>query len=139
MILLDTNVISALMAPAPNTSVVRWVDSRPSGELFLSTVSIAEICYGLACLPEGQRRRGLEGRFERFVAQGFGFRVLAFEEGAARLYGDLMARRKRSGRPMSIADGQIAAIALDQRFAVATRNITDFEGSGLEVVDPFEE
>ncbi len=79
----------------------------------------------------------LEGRFERFVAQGFGLRVLSFDEAAARRYGGLMAQRRRSGRPMSVADGQIAAIALEHRMALATGNVRDSEDSGLEILDPF--
>jgi hypothetical protein len=98
----------------------------------------ASIPYGLQILPEERRRRDLEERFDRFLARGFAHRVLAFDEDAARLYGRLMAHRRSIGRPMSILDGQIAAIARAQRFAVATRNVTDFEECSLEIVNPFE-
>lgn len=137
MILLDTNVVSALMAPMPPPAVVEWANSRPTETLYLSTVTIAEISYGLRVLPEGKRRRDLGGRFHRFVARGFALRVLAFDEEAAHLYGELMGDRRRLGRPMSVLDGQIAAIARANRFALATRNTRDFEECGLEILDPF--
>jgi predicted nucleic acid-binding protein len=138
VILLDTNVISAVMAPVPNAAVVGWLDRRPTASLYLCAVTIAEIGYGLHALPEGRRRRSLEHRFARFVAEGFAGRILPFDERAAGLYGETMAVRRRAGRPMSILDGQIAAIARAHRFALATRNVRDFEATGLEVVDPFE-
>lgn len=137
MILLDTNVVSAVMARSPDTVVVEWLDRQDTLTLFVSAVTIAEIHYGLEILPEGRRRRSLEDRFGRFVAEGFSGRVVAFEERAAHLYGEIMAARRGAGRPMSILDGQIAAIARAHRLAVATRNVRDFELCGLEVVDPF--
>lgn len=137
MILLDTDVVSALMKAAPPASVVDWLDGQPTDVLYLSTVTIAEVQFGLEILPEGRRRRGLEDRFERFVAGGFAYRILSFDEKAARRYGELRARRQRSGRPMSVLDGQIAAIARANRFAVATGNVRDFEECGLEIVNPF--
>ena len=137
MILLDTNVVSAVMTPAPPASVLDWLDSQPSDSLYLSTITTAEIHFGLQALPEGRRRRDLEDRFEQFVATGFAYRILPFGEQAAVRYGELMARRRKLGRPMSVLDGQIAAIARANRFAVATRNVRDFEDCGLELVDPF--
>lgn len=137
MILLDTNVVSAVMAPAPVRAVLDWLDARPAESLYLSSVSTAEIWYGLQILPDGRRRRDLEERFDRFLARGFAQRILPFEWEAAGFYGRLMAHRRGLGRPMSILDGQIAAIARAHRFAVATRNVGDFEECGLEIVDPF--
>jgi len=138
LIVIDTNVVSAVMAPGPMQAVVDWLDARPAESLYLSSVTTAEIGYGLQILPQGRRRRDLEARFDRFLARGFAHRVLPFDEDAARLYGMLMARRRSLGRPMSILDGQIAAIARAHRFAVATRNVADFEECGLEIVNPFE-
>lgn len=138
MILLDTDVVSAVMQPTPPASVLEWLDGRPTDVLYLSTVTIAEVQFGLEILPDGKRRRGLEDRFERFVAGGFAYRVLSFDEKAARRYGELRARRQGLGRPMSVLDAQIAAIARANRFAVATRNVRDFEECGLELVNPFE-
>lgn len=137
MILLDTNVVLAVMAPEPAASVLSWLDSQPSESLYLSTVTTAEIYYGLRALPQGKRRRDLEDRVEQFLARGFAYRILAFGEQAALRYGELMARRRKLGRPMSVLDGQIAAIARTNHCAVATRNLRDFEDCGLELVDPF--
>lgn len=138
MMLLDTNVVSALMAPSPDPSVTVWVDDRQTESLFLSAVTIAEISFGIACLPDGKRREDLRARFDRFVARGFALRVLPFDEAAAHQYGDLMAHRRRLGRPMSVLDGQIAAIARIRQLGVATRNVRDFDACGLEVVNPFD-
>jgi hypothetical protein len=137
VILLDTNVISAVMAPAPPESVLSWLDAQPSAGLFLSTITIAEIRYGLRCLPVGRRRQTLEDRFRLFVAKGFEERILPFDLAAAHLYAEVMGHRKEIGRPMSVPDGEIAAIALAHGLAVATRNLADFEECGLELIEPF--
>lgn len=138
MILLDTNVVSAVMAPAPARTVLSWLDDQPSETLYLSAVTVAEIRYGLRILPDGRRRRDLEGRFDQFLDRGFAHRILPFDENAARFYARLMAHRRSVGRPMSTLDGQIAGTARAHRFAVATRNIPDFEDCGLDLVNPFE-
>ncbi len=138
MILLDTNVISAVMMKAPSQTVVRWLNAQESMRLYLSSVTLAEIGYGLSVLPAGRRRRDLENRFAKFVAQGFEQRVLSFDAKAALQYGEIMGHRKRLGRPLGILDGQIASIAWARGLAVATRNIRDFEECGLELVNPFE-
>ena len=137
MTLLDTNVVSAVMAPQPPDAVLGWLDQQETLHLYLSAITIAEIGYGLAVLPDGRRRRDLQDRFARFVAQGFEQRVLPFDESAARLYGELMGHRRDLGRPMSALDGQIAAIAQAHHLALATRNIRDFEDCQLEVINPF--
>lgn len=137
MILLDTNVVSAVMASAPPAAVLDWLNGQPTDALFLSAITLAEIWYGLEALPDGRRRRSLESRFDRFVARGFAHRILPFEQRAARLYGELMAHRRSRGRPMSPLDGQIAATAQANRMALATRNLRDFEHCGLELVNPF--
>lgn len=137
MILLDTNVVSEVMTPSPSVQVLDWLDSQRSSDLYLSTVTIAEIGFGLAVLPAGKRRQDLQHRFERFVTQGFEQRILSFDAMAARLYGEVMGHRRALGRPLSSLDGQIASIALAQQQAIATRNVRDFEDCGLEVIDPF--
>lgn len=137
MILLDTNVVSATMVPRPMSQVLSWLDRHPTGDLYLSTITIAEIRYGLFLLPEGRRRRVLEDRFSRFLDRGFEGRVLCFGSKAAEAYGVLVARRKTLGRPIGILDGQIAAIAKAERMALATRNTKDFESCGLDVHNPF--
>lgn len=138
MILLDTNVVSAIMSVQPPATMIDWLNAQETATLFLSTVTIGEIGYGLFAMPDGRKRRELERRFEEFVATGFEQRVLAFDEPAARLYGEVMGQRRAMGRPMGVADGQIASIARAKSLAVATRNVRDFEECGLELVNPFE-
>jgi predicted nucleic acid-binding protein len=138
MILLDTNVLSAVMSPTPAAAVIDWLDRQETVTLHLSTITIAEIGYGLWVMPDGKRRRYLEGRFERFVAEGFDQRILDFDQGAARLYAEVMGRRRSIGRPMSVPDGQIASIARANHLAIATRNPSDFEQCGLDLINPFE-
>lgn len=138
MILLDTNIVSATMSPRPPRFVIDWLNHQETVDLYLSTVTIAEIGYGLWVLPEGKRRRDLEDRFAKFVAAGFDQRILDFDERAARLYPEVMGNRRVQGRPLAILDGQIASIARANDFAVATRNVRDFEECGLEIINPFD-
>ena len=138
MILLDTNIISELMRPKPVSEVIRWLDQQKSTHLFISAITIAEISYGLHALPQGNRRRQLEEAFEKAIGMGFKHRVLAFDLPAAQLYGVIMAKRKTHGRPLSVPDGQIAAIARAQDFILATRNERDFVNCGLEIINPFD-
>jgi len=137
MIILDTNVVSEFMSPPPATSVVAWLNAQHTANLYLTSISIAEISFGLRVMPEGKRRRQLGERFERFLAVAFDSRVLPFEDDAARIYGDIRGHRRELGQPMSNFDGQIAAIARSHGFALATRNIKDFQHCGLELIDPF--
>jgi predicted nucleic acid-binding protein len=138
MILLDTNMVSEVMRLEPSKKVLSWLDSHSDGGLLISSITIAEICYGLRILPVGQRRQGLETRFEQFVGEGFAGRIIHFDEAAARTYAEIMGLRKEKGRPMSIPDGQIAAIARVNRLNLATRNITDFEDCGIGLINPFD-
>ncbi len=137
MILLDTNVVSEVMKVAPSKAVLEWLNDQDSNSLYVSTVTIGEIEYGLRILPAGKRRLELKERFEQFISKAFAERVLAFDEAAARTYGDVMGIRKELGRPMSVPDGQIAAVARSSGLAVATRNTSDFEDCGVDVVNPF--
>ncbi len=138
MILLDTNVISAVMAPKPPSAVLNWLNEHDTVRLYISTITVAEISYGLRVLPAGKRRRTLENRFESFIATGFEQRLLNFDDSAARQYAEVMGYRKEAGRPMGVLDGQIAAIARAHNQAIATRNIRDFEECGVELINPFE-
>ena len=137
MIVLDTNVVSEVMKPSPSAAVLAWLNQQNSARLHLSCVSLGEIEYGLRILPDGGRRRDLQERFRRFVASAFVSRVLGYDELAARSYGEIMAARKVLGRPMSVPDGQIAAIAKVNGGAVATRNIGHFEHCEIELINPF--
>ncbi len=137
MILLDTNIISELMKTTPHPSVLAWINQQLNDTLFICSITVAEISYGLKVLPIGQRQKLLETRFEQFTTQAFYERILSFTTVAAHLYGEIMGYRKTLGRPLSILDGQIAAIALANNMAVATRNIKDFNDCGLELINPF--
>lgn len=138
MILLDTNVVSEVMKTQPAEAVVTWLNAQDSERLYVSAVTIGEITYGLRILPDGKRRSGLRERCERFVVLAFDQRVLAYDEFAARVYGELMGDRKELELPMSVPNGQIAAIARLNHLAVATRNVLDFEHCGIDVLNPFE-
>lgn len=137
MILLDTNIVSAVMAPSPPSVVIDWLNGQETITLYLSTITLAEVGYGLCILPEGRRRQGLKERFERFVAEGFEGRILDFDRPAASLYGEIMVRRRAMGRPLSALDGQLASIARANELAVATRNVRDFEACGIALINPF--
>ena len=139
MILLDTNVVSEVMRPKPSENVLYWLNQQHSGSLFISSITIAEICYGLRVLPNGQRRQQLEERFEAFVAQGFSGSILNFDESAARAYAELMGQRKEKGCSMNLPDGQIAAVAQVNHLTLATRNIRDFIMCSIELINPFEQ
>ena len=137
MFVVDTNVISETMRAEPHVSVVTWLDSRPARDLFVTAVTEAEIRTGVAMLPEGRRRRNLAEAAERVFGKMFAGRVLPFDSAAARAYAEIVAARRLAGRPISQADGQIAAIARDRGMAVATRNVPDFVEMGVDVVDPW--
>ncbi len=137
MIILDTNVLAEFMTSPPSDAVVDWLNVQNTMSLYVTSISIAEICYGLQVMPEGKRRRLLEDRFEQFIARAFASRLLNFDETAARIYGEIKAYRKKIGRPLSDFDGQIAAIARTHGFSLATRNVTDFEHCLIELINPF--
>jgi predicted nucleic acid-binding protein len=137
MIVLDTNVVSEMMKAAPSPAVLRWMNDQDASRLFLAAITVGEIRYGLRILPQGKRRRSLEEGFERILAEGFAGRVLAFDEAAAQRYGEIMGQRKEAGRPLPILDGQIAAIAWSNGYAVATHDVQDFMECGVEIINPF--
>ena len=137
MIVLDTNVVSELMRDHPHPVVLAWLDARPARQLFVTAVTEAEVYAGLACLPEGKRRRGLTEAADRAFGGLFKGRVLPFESRAARSFAEIAAACRAAGHPMSQADAQIAAIARSRGMVVATRNIRDFEDTGIDLVDPW--
>ena len=138
MFVLDTNVVSELMRPAPDPVIVSWVGERATSSLFLTAVTEAELRFGLAIMPPGKRRDGLSAGLDRMMETGFANRILPFDSGAARAYAGIAAERCRRGRPIAQADCQIAAIARSCGMAVATRNIRDFEDMGIEIFDPWD-
>lgn len=137
MILLDTNVVSELMRQTPDPAVIEWLDVQPGYRLYISSVTKAEIELGVGILPEGRRKQGLQEAVVRMFGEFHG-RCLAFDELAASRYAALVSTRMRAGRPMSVEDAQIAAIALASGFILATRNVSDFTGiDGLSVINPW--
>ncbi len=138
MVVIDTNIVSELMRAEPSAEVLAWMDDRPPRDLFVTAVTEAEVRTGIALLPEGRRRRGLAEACERAFGSLFAGRVLPFDSDAARAYAEIVAARRVLGRPVSQADGQIAAIARSRGMAVATRNIRDFQDMGVDVLDPWD-
>ncbi|MFH2005223.1 MAG: type II toxin-antitoxin system VapC family toxin [bacterium] len=138
MIILDTNVVSELMRPRPNRQVARWISSQPASSLFTTAITEAEIRLGVALLPRGKRREALQSAVTLMFAEDFEDRVLPFGSASTSAFADLVASRRRGGRPISHADAQIAAIARCHGAAVATRNTADFEGCDLKLVNPWE-
>jgi predicted nucleic acid-binding protein len=136
MILLDTNVISEAMKPEPDRAVRDWLDEQAAETLYLSSVTIAELTFGIGALPEGRRKDRLTAALEGVMAL-FGQRILPFDTEAARRYGDLAVRARAAGRRFPTPDGCIAAIAAAHDFAVATRDAAAFEAAGLAVMTPW--
>lgn len=137
MVVLDTNVVSELMRDNPRPTVLAWVDDQLVRHLFVTAVTEAEIRAGIAFLPEGKRRQGLANAAERAFSELFSGRVLPFDSEAARAYAGIAAQRRNEGRPIAQADCQVAAIAHSRGASVATRNIRDFEATGVDVIDPW--
>ena len=138
MIILDTNVLSELMRASPAENVVRWIASQPESGFYITSVTQAEILHGILLMPSGKRRTAVQAAAESMFAVEFDGRILAFDSAAARPYASIAAERRRAGRPISQFDAQIAAIAHAARATVATRNIDDFEGCGVNVVNPWD-
>jgi len=137
VILLDTNVLSALMLRDPDRSVVAWLDQQPSESIWTTSVTLFEVAYGLALLPKGRRRTGLEQAFAANVAEDLAGRVLAFDEEAAGRAAELAAKARRAGRPVEIRDVQIAGIVALRRATLATRNTKHFDDLGIRLVNPW--
>ena len=137
MILLDTNVLSALMRSEPEAIVVDWLDAQPSESIWTTSVTVLEIRTGLELLPSSRRRRHLEAAFERVLNEDLDQRVLAFDVAAADAAGALVARRQRAGKAVEIRDAQIAGIALARKAPVATRNVRHFTDLGVRLIDPW--
>jgi predicted nucleic acid-binding protein len=137
MIILDTNVVSEALRLRPDQRVARWIDAQAADHLYLCAPVVAELRYGVACLPDGHRRDVLTDAISQIEAR-FETRTLPFNTAAARLYGRIVAQRQAIGRPLMTMDAQIAAIAMDQKAALATRNVGDFVHLGLTLHDPFD-
>ena len=137
MILLDTNVLSELMKPNPDASVVAWLDEQLTSTIFISAITRAEIELGIALLPDGQRKQEIKTA-SQLMFEEFSNRCISFGEMAAVQYGQLVAGRTKSGHPIAVEDAQIASIALVGGLRVVTRNVKDFEDiPGLDLINPW--
>jgi predicted nucleic acid-binding protein len=137
MILLDTNVLSALMQSAPEAAVIDWLDRQPADSVWLTSVTVFEARFGLALLPKGRRRLRLERAFDRVLDEDLANRIVDFDSAAAAAAAQFAADRQRRGRVVDLRDTLIAGIALIRRAAIATRNARHFEGLDVPVVDPW--
>ncbi|HEX4344860.1 MAG TPA: type II toxin-antitoxin system VapC family toxin [Solirubrobacteraceae bacterium] len=139
MIVLDTNVLSELMRRQPAARVVTWVDEQAADGLAVTAITVAELLHGVARLSRGARKTELAAAVAALVHEDFSGRVLPFDCEAAEHYADVVAERERQGRPISTADAQIAAISRCRGAVLATRNVRDFEATGIEVLDPWKQ
>lgn len=137
MIVLDTNVVSETMRAAPSAAVLAWLDRQQVASLYVTTISVTELRFGVERLPEGQRKATLRNALEFALSHLFSNRILTFDEPAARHAADIFAQAERQGRPVGFADGQIAGIAKAHGFAMATRDTQPFETAGLQVINPW--
>lgn len=136
MIVLDTNVVSEAMRAEPDPTVLAWLDAQAAETLYLSSITLAELLFGIGALPGGRRRDALNGTLEGLL-ELFGERVLAFDADAARRYAELALAARAAGRGFPTPDGYIAAIADARGFTVATRDVAPFQAAGLTVINPW--
>jgi predicted nucleic acid-binding protein len=139
MLMLDTNMLSEIMRSEPEQKVVDWIVRQPSDELFTAAVCQAEILSGLAVMPSGRRRAELEEAARSMFADDFDGRVLPFDAEAASAYAEVFAARRKAGRPSGTIDLMLAGIARARGAGVVTRNVADFEGVGVPIVNPWDE
>jgi predicted nucleic acid-binding protein len=137
VILLDTNVISELIRPKPDEGVTEWLDTLDSAAVATTAITAAELLYGIARLPAGKRKERLDEAIRGLLEDDLAGRVEPFDAAAAARYAALVSDPDEAGRPISMADAQIAAICLDLGATLATRNTADFEDTGVDLVDPW--
>jgi predicted nucleic acid-binding protein len=138
VILVDTNVISELWKVEPDPGVLAWVDAQAIETLYLAAVTVAELRFGIASMPQGKRRTVYQDRLEQEVLPAFSGRVVPFDLDASRAYARLMAHARREGKAIGRADGYIAATAAARALKIATRDVSAFEAAGLEVINPWQ-
>jgi predicted nucleic acid-binding protein len=137
VILLDTNVVSALMHVEPDPVIVGWLDGLPAESVWTTSITVFEVRLGLELLAAGRRRRLLDAAFAKTLEEDFENRVLSFDASAAQFAGRIAAQHRRSGRTVEMRDVQIAGIAAARKATLATRNLRHFDGLGLKLVDPW--
>jgi predicted nucleic acid-binding protein len=138
VIILDTNVLSALMRTSPEAAVIQWLDRQPAESIWITSITLFETRLGLALLPRGRRRQALDVAFGRLLEEDLANRVLDFDSAAATEAASLAAARQKVGRPVDMRDTQIAGIALARHATLATRNVKHFQDLNVPVIDPWE-
>jgi predicted nucleic acid-binding protein len=136
MIVLDTNVVSEAMKPEPAPAVRDWLDEQAAETLYLSSITLAELLFGIGALPDGRRKQKLAATLDALLGL-FGGRILPFDSDAARHYAALAVAARNAGNGFSTPDGYIAAIATARGFAVATRDASAFKAAGVRIIDPW--
>ncbi len=136
MILLDTNVISEVMRPQPHPAVLAWLDDQVAETLYLSSITLAEVLFGIEAMPAGRRKNALAETFAGICAI-FDQRMLVFDAEAARRYAGLAVKARAAGKGFPLPDGHIAAIAAAKGFQVASRDTAPFHAAGVSVIDPW--
>jgi toxin FitB len=137
MMVLDTDVLSVLMRREPEPKAVAWLDLQPPESVWITAITVFEICFGLELLPSSRRRRQLEEAFSRVVVEDFEGRILPFEQNAAREAAGRAARTRAAGRPVDFRDVEIAGIVAAKRATLVTRNVRHFEGLGIDLINPW--
>lgn len=138
MIVLDTNVISALMRKEPEKPVVQWLDGQPAASVWITAITVMEIRFGLQTMPKGRRQEALIRAFDLMLKSMIEGRIASFDAEAGMQAAELMAQRKRKGRPAEVRDTMIAGIVLANRATLATRNTQHFEDLPVPVINPWE-
>jgi predicted nucleic acid-binding protein len=137
MIVLDTNVLSELMRSVPNQQVIAWVDAQPASDLVVTSITVAEILYGIARMDDGKRKQALHSLALAMFEEDFAGNVLSFDMGAAEQYAELVSQSEASGRAVGMTDAQIAAICRAHGATLATRNVRDFDRFGISIINPW--
>jgi predicted nucleic acid-binding protein len=137
MIILDTNVVSELLRPTPSPAVEAWLAAQDGATVFFTAIAEAELRLGVAILPAGRRRTSLAEAIDAMLEEDFRDRILPFDTAAAQAYATIAATRRAAGRPISQFDCQIAAIARIRQAVLATRNTADYEGCGIDLINPW--
>jgi predicted nucleic acid-binding protein len=137
VIILDTNTLSEALKPSPSEIVLRWLASQEPSAVFITTITQAEVLYGIGLLPAGKRKLRLTAIIQKLFAEDFQGQILPFDEDSARAFAKIVIGREAAGRPISQFDAMIAAIAHSRGAAVATRNTSDFEHCGIRIINPW--
>lgn len=137
MIILDTNVISEPLKPSPDAAVLRWLDLQSPATLYVTTISQAELLAGVAALPAGKRRTELRKVIDKELVSLFADRILAFGERSAEAYAQVVTAANAAGNPIDFADAAIGAIAVEHNYILATRNVGDFKGTTVKILNPW--